>query len=133
MRFVKLQIAARDAKTKVSIFSLLFAFRWYFAQNAIIPVPSILKRSEYEFLKKSCVRGGNCNLVVQDAKVKASIYSVLFAFLWFLVQNWVSTNICSLIGSKICPDLENCYKICDYLEKKKESLLSKAIFFSRCL
>ena len=60
--FVKLQIADRDAKTKVSIFALLFAFRWFLAQKAIIPVPPIMnlqkKRSEYEFLKKSCGRGG---------------------------------------------------------------------------
>ena len=72
MMFVKLQIAARDPKTKVSIFSLLFAFRWFLAQNTFIQVPPIVniqkKRSEYEFLKKSCVRGGNCNLGVQDAK-----------------------------------------------------------------
>ena len=37
---------------KVSIFSLLFAFRWFLAQKAIIPVPPIVnqqrKRSEYE-------------------------------------------------------------------------------------
>ena len=49
-------------------------------------------------------------IAARDAKIKVSFFSLLFALLWFLVHNWVSTIICSLIGSKICPDLVNCYK-----------------------
>ena len=64
--FVKLQIAARDPKTKVSIFSLLFGFRWFLAEIAIIPVPPIVnlqkKRSEYEFSRK--VRGGLLSKII---------------------------------------------------------------------
>ena len=56
MMFVKLQIAARDPKTKVSFFLLLFRFRWFLAQIAIKTVPPIVnqqkKLSEYEFSRK---------------------------------------------------------------------------------
>ena len=91
--FVKLQIAARDVKTKVSIFSLLFAFRWFLAQKTIIPVPPIVnlqkKQSDYEFLKKSCVRCGNCNLGVQDAKS-------------FCLNIFVTVCILLVFGTKLC-------------------------------
>ena len=52
MMFISCKLPHETRKLKSKFFWLLFAFRWFLAQKAIIPAPPIVnlqkKRSEYE-------------------------------------------------------------------------------------
>ena len=80
-------------KFKVSIFSLMFAFSRFLAQNTVILVQPVLNLqknwSESLFWKKSCISDGNHNLPYKTLifSVQFSMFSLMFAFSRFLAQN----------------------------------------------
>ena len=83
----------KTLKFKVSMFSIIFAFSRFLAQNANILVQEILNPqkiwSEQVFWKKSWVCGGNYNLPYKTLKfsVQVSMFSLMFVFSRFLAQN----------------------------------------------
>ena len=86
-------MAHKTLKFKVSIFSLMFAFSRFLAQNTVILVQPVLNLqknwSETLFWKKSCISDGNHNLPNKTLKfsVQVSVFSLMFAFSRFLAQN----------------------------------------------
>ena len=83
----------KTLKFKVLMFSLIFAFSRFLAQNANILVQPILNMqknwSEKVVWKKSWICGGNYYLPYKTLKfsVQVSMFSLMFAFSRFFAQN----------------------------------------------
>ena len=100
----------KTLKSRVSMFSLMFAFSRFLAQNANILVQPVLNLQknwpESVFWKKSCISDRNHSLPYKTLKFKVSMFSIMFAFsrFWLKTQTYWSNQflICKIFGQNKC-------------------------------